>query len=242
MKACIFVDGENFRYSIKDLFGSYDYLPTCNWAGLFDSIATDAYNAERLRVYWYTVPKVIFRPDALFDSDKFKTRNDGVRVNALEEVVRKYGSPEQIADIQNTCRHLCERQKVMQARFDGWKKQEDGIALSNEGIEFRRAGTVKFNLLRECFENEKEIDVKLAVDLLELRDIYDVAILISGDQDFVPAIKVVKDSGKRVVNVNFRKRSGTVLSGGAYALNVFADKTLNLPYARLRQWFEPPRS
>ena len=38
MKACIFVDGENFRHSIVDLFDKFqreDYLPkTADWTGL----------------------------------------------------------------------------------------------------------------------------------------------------------------------------------------------------------------
>lgn len=47
---------------------------------------------------------------------------------------------------------------------------------------------------------EKGVDVALACDLVDLarRDGYDVAYLISGDADFVPAVEIVRSIGKRV--------------------------------------------
>ena len=44
-RACIFVDGENFRYSIGNLFDNFeraDYLPKlANWTSLFDWIVRE---------------------------------------------------------------------------------------------------------------------------------------------------------------------------------------------------------
>jgi uncharacterized LabA/DUF88 family protein len=47
---------------------------------------------------------------------------------------------------------------------------------------------------------EKGVDVHLAVDMLSMavKNLYDVAILISGDGDFASAIDAVKDLGKHV--------------------------------------------
>jgi len=45
---------------------------------------------------------------------------------------------------------------------------------------------------------EKGVDVIMATDLLRLVDVYDTAILVSGDSDFLPAIQAVKDRGKVV--------------------------------------------
>jgi uncharacterized protein (TIGR00288 family) len=44
------------------------------------------------------------------------------------------------------------------------------------------------------------VDVKLAIDMLlhASRDNYDVAILVSGDTDFVDMVQAVKDLGKNV--------------------------------------------
>jgi hypothetical protein len=50
--------------------------------------------------------------------------------------------------------------------------------------------------------------VNLAVDMVTLHNIYDLAIIVSGDQDYVPAAQAVKDMGKPVVNVGFLARNG----------------------------------
>jgi uncharacterized LabA/DUF88 family protein len=47
---------------------------------------------------------------------------------------------------------------------------------------------------------EKGVDIMLATDLLQFawRDLYDVAVLVSGDGDFAYAVQQVKNSGKHV--------------------------------------------
>lgn len=49
---------------------------------------------------------------------------------------------------------------------------------------------------------EKGVDVWLAVDMVDMayRNLYDVAALVSGDADLVPAVKGAKDAGKHVEN------------------------------------------
>ena len=75
--------------------------------------------------------------------------------------------------------------------------------------------------------------MKLASDLIMLRDIYDVAIILSGDQDYVPAVEVVKDSGRRVVNVAFQTRGGQLLPGGARRLNQVTDRSISITHQDL---------
>jgi uncharacterized LabA/DUF88 family protein len=65
---------------------------------------------------------------------------------------------------------------------------------------------------------------------LTLKDIYDVAIIISGDGDYVPAVQAVKDSGKHVINVSFLKKNGGVLPGGARRLNQATDRIIELAH------------
>lgn len=67
MRTCIFVDGENFRFSIRDLFPNFkreDYLPkSADWAGLFDWIVNEVTpTGERVRTYWYTIQSLDFFP------------------------------------------------------------------------------------------------------------------------------------------------------------------------------------
>ena len=59
-------------------------------------------------------------------------------------------------------------------------------------------------IARESYDPEKheqkEVDVAMACEMVvhALRDNYDVAIVVSGDRDFVPAIQHVQNAGKRV--------------------------------------------
>lgn len=49
---------------------------------------------------------------------------------------------------------------------------------------------------------EKGVDINIAVDMLRYAfdDLYDVAILVSGDGDFASAVQAVQDRGKHVEN------------------------------------------
>jgi hypothetical protein len=67
-RACVFVDGENFRHSLKQLFhngrysfGKGDYLPETDWHAFFTSLA-NRFECELLRVYWYVIEHIDYRP------------------------------------------------------------------------------------------------------------------------------------------------------------------------------------
>ena len=67
MKAAIFVDGENFRRSLVELFGDdfpkEQYLPKkADWEGFFDFLTQKAGCEERIRTYWYVIENVAFYP------------------------------------------------------------------------------------------------------------------------------------------------------------------------------------
>ena len=55
----------------------------------------------------------------------------------------------------------------------------------------------------------KEDDINMAVDMVEnaCDDNFDIAVLVSGDGDFVPAVRSVKKKNKIVKNVYFRNSS-----------------------------------
>ena len=54
----------------------------------------------------------------------------------------------------------------------------------------------------------KEDDIHIAVDMVKLayNDAYDTAILVSTDGDFVPAVRAVKEKGKKVENIGFKNK------------------------------------
>jgi uncharacterized LabA/DUF88 family protein len=66
-------------------------------------------------------------------------------------------------------------------------------------------GTYKFEV--------KGDDIYLAVDLVSgaYEDLYDTALIVSGDEDFVPAIRKVQKLGKKVENIFFCSTSSNYL-------------------------------
>ena len=66
-------------------------------------------------------------------------------------------------------------------------------------------------------------DIHLANDLIKgaFKDEFDEAIIISGDEDFVPAIKTVRELNKKVTNAYFPKSS-------SYLLRRCCDDSINL--------------
>ena len=136
--------------------------------------------------------------------------------------------------MEEIVKNLREQQDRVQTRFNGWSEVQEGIAVRHIAIEFRKAGTITCNLLdNNRFGREKAVDVKLASDLIALNDIYDIAVIVSGDQDYVPAVQVVKDYGKRVVTVAFERRDGGLLPGGARQLNQASDWGLTVKHSDL---------
>ncbi|HZR03470.1 MAG TPA: NYN domain-containing protein [Burkholderiales bacterium] len=129
---------------------------------------------------------------------------------------------------------LQDRQRHIESKFKGWLAIQNGIAFKHRAIEFRRAGSITFNLFENRFVREKAVDVRLACDMIMLRKIYDTAIVVSGDQDYVPAVQVLKDAGKTVISVAFERRAGDLLPGGARQLNIATDASIRVPYPQLR--------
>jgi len=239
----VFVDGENLRHSLVDLFwGEFDateYLPKkAVWDKLFGELSRRAIGAdcERVRTYWYVVQHLDFfpyglarlkrDPQKLFQilsrHEPFRLDLAGLSGPALETKMFA------MADEPDA------RQRTMRSRFDGWAAMHNGIATRNRSIEFRPAGAIRYNLFQKALGQEKAVDVKPATDLIVLRDIYDAAVIVSGDQDYVPAVQYVKDKGKVVVNVAFKTRGGELLPGGAWRLNQMPDWCLCVPYSDMK--------
>ena len=79
------------------------------------------------------------------------------------------------------------------------------------------------------FHLEKGVDVKIAMDMLDMavKKIYDIAILVSGDGDFSNAIRAVKEQGLSVENAYF-PRDPFGRTGHSWELMQVSDKFINL--------------
>ena len=239
MKACIFIDGENLRHSLCDLFkptefDPTDYLPkTARWEEFFDFLATRCYSSTRLRTYWYVVEAVEFWPWKLPNEDEKLLRVISKHPPYAEELKRAGQKVETARRLSTT---IQDERTRFEKRFHGWHIIQNGIATQHDATEFRRAGTIRYDLFKKELGKEKAVDVMLAVDMLELSPIYEVAIILSGDGDYVPAVQAVKDKGKRVINVSFEARNGELLPGGARKLNQITDKVLVVKYEQMRDF------
>ena len=223
MRVCIFVDGENLRHTICDLFEPIfdrrEYLPkTADWTKLFDLIvfrATDGVGS-RLRTYWYVVQHFDGFPRPL--TKRRRTPEELERwakhnANLLRDSNVPASDParkERLFAIQG---ELTGKLNAIRGRFDGFTTLQNGIAMKHKAVEFRRSGAIPYNLLNGRFGQEKTVDVNLAVDMVTLHANYDLAVIVSGDQDYVPAAQAVKNMGKPVVNVAFKARNGVLLPG-----------------------------
>lgn len=250
-KVCIFVDGENFRHAIVDLFENFnkeDYLPKqAEWTKWFDHLVSEVgkkvcSDTDRVRTYWYVIDQLDFFPYRIPKMDR--------EPDKLKRLLSKHPPYEQklnAATDQNTLyaemdaivTNLKRKQNSMRKRFDGWRTIQYGIANRHDAVEFRRAGSIGFNLFNFELGKEKAVDVKLAVDMIVLKDNYDIALVVSGDQDYVPAVQVVKDYGKKVVNVAFETRNGKLLPGGAWRLNQITDWNQNVKHSDLKGFLFP---
>ena len=270
MRACIFIDGENFRKSIEKLFkGTFnprDYLPKlARWADFFDYIVAKSSNkqATRLRAYWYVIDSLDAWPRKFpkIGGNGQKAANvapmtEGghplnteadtwVRVKdhkqSLEEKNCKpmrNGRSLRSLSPEEIIRELLRRRDAKQKRFSGHRTVHRGIINKHNAVEFRHSGAIAHNLFSDNLGREKTVDVNLAVDMLQMRDIYDMAIIVSGDQDYLPAVQAVKNAGKIVVNVAFSDESGGVLPGGAMRLNEATDERVIVDYQTFGEYLE----
>lgn len=247
-KACVFVDGENLRHSLMRVFSQESrewlghYVPSsAAWSDFFDWIVREATGGThcRLRAYWFVVEHLDCTPHNVQELTRCRNphrlRAALTRHKPFAERLNKLTGEDLGNGMQQMLDELSTTQRAIESRFAGWRSEQNRIALRHRAVEFRRAGAISFNLFERRFGREKAVDVKLACDMIMLRDIYDTAIIVSGDQDYAPAAQVLKDAGKTVVNVAFEKRNGDLLPGGARRLNIVTDASLNVPYPKLRE-------
>lgn len=237
--ACVFVDGENLRYALRQLipkeFDSPDsYLPRhAHWANFFNELAKRAGAESRLRTYWYVVEQIEFFPQGKWWDRKDLEDLLGKQNRFKHQFAKAIDLDAKTRLIQQIANEMQEDQTEKVRYFQHCRAIQDSVVAHSEAVEFRRSGCISYNLLSKNFGKEKAVDVQLAVDLLEFRNMYQVAVIVSGDQDFVPAVQVAKNSGKRVVNVNFVMRNGNIHPSGSRRLSLATDHCIQINHSEL---------
>jgi uncharacterized LabA/DUF88 family protein len=153
-KVVLFVDGNNFYYGLKSIYGDDKALSDFNFVKLGEKLIE---KEELSKVFYYNAPLHIDEnPKKYWKQQKFFDRlrkNDKVELRLSRLQKRK---------IKGTDKHY-------------YVVKGDDIHLAAE-------------MVKEAYEDK-----------------FDVAILISGDGDFVPAIKIVQDKSKEVRNAYFKQ-------------------------------------
>ncbi|ADE39476.1 NYN domain-containing protein [Candidatus Puniceispirillum marinum] len=248
-RVCIFVDGENLRFTIKNLFSPKffnhkEYMPIdTNWDQFFDNIAIKAlpdYRVKRIRTYWYVIDKVGFYPPLIHQNmkqsekinwfAKNETYLNKTKKSFVEALQACSNADEKETKLDKLSSDLIGLKGSVDSTHKSIRHKQDLIAKDNNAIEFCRSGEIQYNLLKRQYGKEKTVDVNLSLGMVLKAPIYDTAIIVSGDQDYVPAVQQVKNLGKHVINVSFQKIDGGLLPGGARKLNEVTDWSMQISF------------
>lgn len=179
-KISIFIDGNNFYFGLKKVYGNSKDLIDFNFKKFCNFLAK---NREIKDIYYYNAPLDISR-----DIEKYKNQQ------------RFFDKLKRIPKLNLVLCKLVKRK-------------------------LKKTGEVYYTI--------KEDDIHMAVDILEgaFENLFDVAIIVSGDGDFVPAVKAVKKRSKKVENAYLRQNS-------SYNLKQNCDNSIKLNKQILDSFFE----
>lgn len=260
MKSCIFIDTANFKHSIQDLFAKdsvFDanhFLPkTAKWSEFFSLLLSKTRkDTSLIRTYFFYPAEYKFYPNendikSISEFwDKFKkSSKDSDMINEVKQNLPQGGfsdndfNKQELSNFKTKYEEVKRNLERKQKRFVDDKRARESICSKYEQIEFSKFGVSRFDLINNEFKTEKGVDVNLAVDMIRLSSIFDICILVSGDQDFIPAIQYLKDNGKLVYVVAFVKKNGRKVAGVSPKIIEVCDGLINISYQEAKQNLYP---
>jgi len=229
LKTAIFIDGRNFHSNLTQFAFQTDNENRpyrldekhFDWARFFPSVI-QAFNTEQppvthrlMRVYWYNADDIV----------PFQANP-----KAINHIIERYKSqfPQLTAEmLEGLAKQWYEKERNI--FYTMKEKIYEDIQRKTDFLEFKGTGkyVVKpFSIPKnkrgsdlpqiECSVNEKllyrgrrigekGVDIGMAVDMVAKMPYYDVAVIISGDADFVPVVKYLKDQLKQVYQLSIAK-------------------------------------
>ena len=174
-RAIVFVDANNWYHNVKKLFRPSD-ISIVKIANLIcNNLRLDLHGIK-----WYaSIPDIEDGERIYYDHMRFlsELKKEGVKVITRKlqrlsnkEILKKKKETIDSLDLCNNCKPLIE---------------------------------ASFLDLADINRKEKGIDVWIAIDMIKesiVDNKCDICILISGDTDFVPAVKLIKKTGKDVLS------------------------------------------
>jgi uncharacterized LabA/DUF88 family protein len=223
LRTVMFIDGRNFKYNLRAFrFESEPRDPQQEryyaldekhfvWREFFLGIIkkyddVTKFSHRLVRVYWYNAETM--RP---FE----------IRENLIQEIMDKYC--ERFRDLTRDNIIFLAKNWYDREREYFYKAKEqiyENIQRKTDFLEFKYTGEYvvqpftpyKFEkneddtyFYQGTREGEKGVDVGISVDMIDKMQNYDVAVLISGDADFAPLVRYIKDNLKHVYQFSIAK-------------------------------------
>ncbi|MEA3420090.1 MAG: NYN domain-containing protein [Acidobacteriota bacterium] len=211
LRTVIFIDGQNFKYNLgafrfQGQGGQIESRPYrldekhFLWREFFKGII-DKYNQSTgwehrlVRVYWYNAERM--RPFEINEPAITKVLRDyphlqGLTRDTLVDLAKKWYEEQRRYFDQTRDRVFEGIQR--KERFLEFKYVGDYVLKPFEPYKLEQDNRGKF-YYQGIREGEKGVDVGIAVDMISKLSDYDVAVLVSGDADFLPAVQYIKDRG-----------------------------------------------
>ena len=224
LRTAIFVDGANFRANLRDFSFRSDNLSNSrgfrleerhfDWKNFYSGVLAKfdeatSWEHQLIRVHWYSAASISPWP-----------ANERQRLDLAQRVVNRH--PDINGLTVNKVIDLAQRWYRRERDYFERLREEvfEGIQRRTDFLEFRYVGQYQVHPLRayriEQSEDgevtywgvqvgEKGVDTGIAVDMIAKMPNYDVAILVSGDADFLPVVGYLKDNLKYVYQFSVAK-------------------------------------
>lgn len=214
LRAVIYIDGQNLHYQLKDI-GILE--KDVDWTKFFNRLVPSTHRL--IRAYWYQAARI--QPWELRDARPRQRCPEDIGLDEYKQRAVEYYERERdrLEGIQNNVyRRIAENFPDLEFRYVGVLKVDPLAVWYDRDKQLRVGDRV----------GEKGVDVAMAVDMVRHAPEYDLAIIISGDADFVPAIQAVKDSLRRVVGASVLKGSPPKRQGQARRLRSLCDEQIGI--------------
>jgi len=179
-KAIVFVDANNWYHNVKN----YHFNPSDVDIVKISELISREKNIDILKIRWYASV-----PDIEYDKIKYMRH-----MNFLSSL-RKRGVKVITRKLQKLSTK--ELKKKRENLLNSW----DLCKVCKPIVEESFLDVADYN------QKEKGIDVWIAIDMVKeaINENLDIAVLISGDADFVPAFSLIKEVGKEVLSCSVPK-------------------------------------
>jgi uncharacterized LabA/DUF88 family protein len=228
IRFAFFVDGSNLFGSmkhldlqVKDYEAFYLHVMKCAVETWRHSLSPPNPPMTQLRrVYWYEVGAIDdWDLDSLQTQAFIQTQFNSARLvkaDFMAQAAKKIPSKDQRAiakqaweDFYSECKAWYQDKKET---LSGMKRFHYGVMSGTDFIDIRAVAHWKVDFVDRSL-SEKGLDTALAVDMVALRDNYDIAIVISGDADNLPGMQYVQEQNKMVGVVEFIRGTPPELRG-----------------------------